>query len=217
MVALPVILAGTIGNYIDLVSKVALWLDRDDLTDRIPDFVALLEARLNRLLRTLNQEQTATWVIPAGGYALPDSYRKMRSVRIAGQGHASLTQMSPQQVEQQFAGYSGLPLAYYETNRVLFIAPSNGDTTVDAIYLSRVTPLTPDNDSNWVLEEHADCYLTGTLLEAAIYIRDEQAIALLSTRLDGIIAEMQQMSRADQYGGGPLIPGGMKQVRGARA
>lgn len=225
MVALPIVLAGSIGNYGDLVSKVALWLDRDDLTDRIPDFVALLEARLNRKLRILNQEQSATWTIPAGGFTLPDTYRKLRSLRISGQGHAPLTKMSPQQVDSQFAGYSGLPRAYYETNRALFLAPSNGDTEVDAIYLSRIGPLTSENDSNWVLEEHPDCYLVGTLLEAAIYIRDADAISLLSDNLlgpdgtgdnVGIIAEMQKAGRKDQYGGGPLVPGGVKQVRGAR-
>lgn len=216
MVALPVILAGTIGTYGDLVEKVGLWLDRDDLTPTIPDFVALLEARLNRKLRILNQERSATWTVPVGGFSMPANYRKLRSLRLSGTGKQTLTEMSPQQADQRFSGSPNPPLAYYQSNRTLFLAPTNGDTDVDAIYLARVEPLTVDNDSNWVLEEHPDCYLTGVLLEAAIYIRDQDAIGFLVERLESIIAEMQMAARADQYGGGPLVPGGVKQVRGGR-
>ena len=76
-ISLDVIVPGTIGNYDDLVAMVGNWLDRDDLTDRIPEFVALLEARLNRLLRTVMQETPATWAITGEEYALPDDFREI--------------------------------------------------------------------------------------------------------------------------------------------
>ena len=41
-----------ISNYTELKTAVANWLDRDDLTDRIPEFIALAESRFNRLLRS---------------------------------------------------------------------------------------------------------------------------------------------------------------------
>ena len=37
-----------IGTYAELQTAVANWLDRDDLTDRIPEFIALAEAKMNR-------------------------------------------------------------------------------------------------------------------------------------------------------------------------
>jgi len=40
-----------IGNYSELNTAVANWLNRDDLTDRIPEFIVLAEARFNRVLR----------------------------------------------------------------------------------------------------------------------------------------------------------------------
>ena len=40
-----------IGTYAELKTAVANWLDRDDLTDRIPEFIALAEAKMNRNLR----------------------------------------------------------------------------------------------------------------------------------------------------------------------
>jgi hypothetical protein len=38
-----------INNYTELVAAIAEWLARDDLTARIPDFVTLAEAKINRV------------------------------------------------------------------------------------------------------------------------------------------------------------------------
>ena len=41
-----------ITNYGELKSAAAEWLDRSDLTSRIPEFVELAEARFDRVIRT---------------------------------------------------------------------------------------------------------------------------------------------------------------------
>ena len=60
-------------NYTELQTSVADWLDRDDLTARIPDFITLAEARFNRLLRIRSMETEAEQVTVAGtrSYSLP--------------------------------------------------------------------------------------------------------------------------------------------------
>ena len=40
-----------ISTFAELKTAAANWLDRSDLTDRIPEFIALAEARFNRILR----------------------------------------------------------------------------------------------------------------------------------------------------------------------
>ena len=49
-----------ISNYSELQTAVANWLDRDDLTARIPEFIALAEARFNRVLRLRSMEAKYT-------------------------------------------------------------------------------------------------------------------------------------------------------------
>jgi hypothetical protein len=44
-----------IGTYSELQTAVANWLGRDDLTDRIPEFIDLAEARLSRALEPREQ------------------------------------------------------------------------------------------------------------------------------------------------------------------
>lgn len=217
MVALSVIIAGTIGNYGALRDKVALYLDRDDLEARIPDFVALLEARINRLIRGVNQETRTTWTTSDETYALPSDFRKLRKIHIEGSPDRALDEISPQSAAYMFNGQTGTPRAYFiEGRTITFCPPPTSSTTFRVTYFTRIEPLTSENDSNWLLEEHADIYMFGTLLEAAIYIRDAEAISLCSEKLDQALAELQRMARTDRYGGGPLTPKTPTQVRGAR-
>lgn len=217
MVALSVIIAGTIGSYSDLVSKVALYLDRDDLDDRIPDFVALLEARMNRVLRSVNQEKIDTWTFSGQSMVAPGDFRKLRKAFIQGSPDNPLKEVSPQSAAFEYSGEAGTPRAYYLEGRTISLVPppTAATTSLSVTYWTRIDPLTSDNDSNWLLEEHPDIYLYGTLLEAAVYIRDTDAIGLCSDKLDQSIAELQQSSRNDRYGGGPLAPRVTTQVRGA--
>jgi len=216
-IAVAYITPGSIGNYSDLVEKVGLWLDRDDLEGVIPDFVALTEARLNRLLRTINQEQRDIWVIDAEEYVLPSDYRKMRKIHIEGQPDKPLDEISPVAAPRRFGGDAGTPRAYYTEGRTLILAPPpDAETTFRVTYFVKVPALTYDEPSNWVLEEHPDIYVWGTIREAAAYIRDPDALDYATTRFEEALGELQLESATDRWGGGPLVPTGVKQVRGAR-
>ena len=49
-----------LGTFTELKDAIADWLDRSDLTARIPDFIALAEARINRELRIRPMEVRST-------------------------------------------------------------------------------------------------------------------------------------------------------------
>lgn len=216
-VSLSIITAGTIGDYSDLEEKIAEWLDRDDLTPRIVDFVDLAEAEMNRRLRTVNQELKTIWVISDESYALPSDFRKIRKIHIEGQPDRPLVEMSPTAIPSQFSGYPGIPQAYWTEGRTLSLAPPpNAETTFRVTYYRRIPPLTPSEPINWLLTEHPDIYLWATIREAAAYIRDPDAIAYSETRFDTAIEQLKLESRLDGWGGGPLVPNSIRQVRGGK-
>jgi hypothetical protein len=72
----------TIATYTELVSEMGDWLNRADLTAKIPTFVRLFEARMNRRLRSPDMEQTFSFTTVAGttSYALSSSVRELRDV-----------------------------------------------------------------------------------------------------------------------------------------
>ena len=50
----------SITTYSELKTAVANWLNRDDLTSVIPDFIALTEADMDRKIRHWRMEKRAT-------------------------------------------------------------------------------------------------------------------------------------------------------------
>ena len=57
----------SIGTFAELKTAAANWLDRSDLTDRIPEFIVLAEARFNRVLRIRDMETVSTAISTTGG------------------------------------------------------------------------------------------------------------------------------------------------------
>lgn len=206
----------SIGTYDDLVAMVGNWLDRDDLTDRIPEFISLLEARLNRLLRTVQQETAGTWAATGETFNLPSDFRKMRALYPAGIPSQPLAFVTSARLPE-YAGVS-VPQAYAIEGRTLRFSSSpstDNPLTLTALYWRRIPPLGTFQPTNWLLDEHPDIYVWGALHQGSTYIRDPEAMDATKAFLDEAIAELQSASRRDAFGG-PLAPVTTVQVRGAR-
>ena len=63
-----------INDYASLQSAVARWLARTDLTDSIPDFISLAEARINRDLRVRQMISTTGVTASSGSFNLPADF-----------------------------------------------------------------------------------------------------------------------------------------------
>ena len=80
-----------ISTYATLQTAVANWLDRSDLTDRIPEFIDLAEARINRALRIRLMENVKVISLVGGikRYPLPSDYLQLRSIKFTRTALAS--------------------------------------------------------------------------------------------------------------------------------
>lgn len=212
-IALSVITPGTIGDYSNLQDLVARYMDRDDLDADLANFIVIVEAEANRVLRAVNQETKTLWVIDQETFQLPADFRKLRKIHIEGNPDQPLTEISPVAAPILYDGSEGTPRSYWLEGRVMTLAPPPSEsTTFRATYFTKIAPLTPDTPVNWLLEEHPDVYVWGVLREAAAYIRDPEAISFADQRFTNAIAQLQQESRNDRFGGGPLIPTGLRQI-----
>jgi hypothetical protein len=216
-VAFSYIPPGSIGNYDDLVDKVALWMDRDDLVERVPDFVALLEARLNRILRVPEMETAAMLSATAERTALPLDFLQMRSLHVEGVPDRPLRAMAPGGVSETFSGRAGLPVAYSIAGRNLTLAPPPQEPVTLAIaYWQRIPSLSSITPTNWLLEQHPDIYLYGSLIQAEAYLSNDERVALWKAAHDEAVGELQQAGQRARWGAGPLVPNTVHQTRGAR-
>lgn len=216
-VAFTYIPPGSIGNYDDLVEKVALWMDREDLLARVPDFVALLEARLNRILRVPEME-TAT-ILQAGTERtdLPLDFLQMRSLHVEGARDRPLRAMAPGGASETYSGRAGCPIAYSVAGRSLVLAPPPEEAVALAMaYWQRIPSLSEITPTNWLLEQHPDIYLYGSLVQAEAYLANDERVGLWKSAHDEAIGELQQAGQRARWGAGPLIPNTVHQTRGAR-
>ena len=98
----------SINTFAELKTAIANFLARDDLTDRIPEFIELAEGRINRELETREQEKRATATLTADNeyVSLPSDLRQIRSVKLSQTPIVTLTYLSPDQLDQEYSSNS---------------------------------------------------------------------------------------------------------------
>jgi hypothetical protein len=84
------------------------------------------------------------------------------------------------------------------------VPPATGSVTVIVTYQRGLPALSDDNPTNWLLNEHPDCYLFGSLVESEAFISvDERALAW-GQRRDLTFQSIEQADRKKRWPGAPL-------------
>lgn len=181
-----------ITTYAQLQSAIADWLERRDLTGRIPDFISLAEARLNRILRLRLMEAEASLVVASGvrKVGLPAGFREPLALWLdQPQGRRRLRFVDP--VVLEVSTQSGAPDAWsVDGDQLVFDRPCDRTCDVTLRMLGRLT-LSDAAPTNPLLADYPDLYLFGALVEAAPYLRDAEMLGVFMGRLDAAMAEVR--------------------------
>ena len=165
-----------ITTYAELKSSIANWLNRDDLTAVIPDFIALAESSMNRSLRHWRMEKRSTATIDSRYSALPGGF--LSAIRFhldADQTPIELVSaFALQKKRQERANTSGRPRYYAVVGGQLEVCPSpDASYTGELYYYDKFDELSDSNTTNWLLTNYPDAYLYGALLHAAPYLAED--------------------------------------------
>lgn len=186
----------------DLTAAIAAWLNRTDLSARIPDFIRLAEARLNRLLRDPDQIASGTIEMANGVGDLPADFGQMVAFGAAG---SRLSQVTP----AEFGTYrpqAGSPRVYTVSGGTVQTLPASGSVSTPITYYRAIPALAVDNDSNWLLERAPDLYLHGSLLQAEFFGWNDDRLPLIKSAWDEGIAELRADGETRRWGAAPLGP-----------
>jgi hypothetical protein len=197
---------GDITTYAGLVSTLADWLNRYDLDDQWGDFVLLFEARLNRILRTAEMEETVTLTADAERIDLPTDFLQARALYLDTDPRRELEAVSLGTLRTKYAQQiTGKPEVYAITGSEIVFGPAP-DAEYDAIltYYQKITALSSDNQTNWLIVSHPDIYLYGSLVMAEAYIWDDERLPLWKSALDEALDELMEHGKRKQYGAAPL-------------
>ena len=197
-----------ISNYTELKTAVANWLDRDDLTDRIPEFIALAEARFNRVLRLRSMEAkyTANTVAAQRNLALPTSYIQMRNFQVNSNPLTTLSYVTPEIYDRLWGGSTGGTPKFYTilANEVSFGPIPGSVMEVEMLFYKKFDNLSGSVATNWLITNAPDIYLYGSMLEAEPFIMNDERVQLWATALERGVSDLQEQDNKDRHSGSAL-------------
>lgn len=190
-------------TYSELKTAVANFLNRDDLTSVIADFVTLAEAQIQRDLRHWRMEARTTATASSQYTALPSDFLEPIRLHLQGKDKAlepmSVNEMQDRRYDDDDT--AGVPTHYALTAGQIELWPTPGDSyTLEIYYRADLAVLSDSNTSNWLLSEAPDVYLYGTLVQSAPYLVDDARLLVWKGLYADAIAKMQASSDRAKFG-----------------
>ena len=198
-----------ISTFAELKTATANWLDRSDLTDRIPEFIALAEARFNRNLRIRDMETVSTAISTAAGtreYNLPTGFVQMKEFHLTTDPLTPLAYITPEMMSRIWAGSTkDKPEVFTIIADKVRLGP-NPDAvyTTSMLYYKTFTALSASNTTSDMLTNNPDVYLYGTLLEAEPFIMNDQRVPLWLAAFEKAVNDIQNQDNRDRHSGSAM-------------
>lgn len=196
-----------IANFNDLKASIEDWLDRDDLSAVVEDFIKMGEARFNREVRTRDMivRSQVTTGTSSRYCALPNDFLEMKRLSLNTSPVVTLEQVSPHLLCERFVtGTSGKPKFYAVHEEIEFDRTPDSAYTLEMVYYARVSALTSSNTSNTILDRHPDLYLYASLASAEAYVANDPRVEVWERLYAKVRDDVNKNHRLGQATSGSL-------------
>jgi hypothetical protein len=185
-----------ITTYAELQSAVGNWLNRDDLTDRIPEFITLAEARFNRVVRAPDMlSRNDAFAIDGQYEDVPSGFLEASRFVLLTSPVTVLEYKTPQEIAElrHTRSSQGKP-AYYTVvgGSFEFLPTPDSSYTASLLYYARLTAVS--SSWNWLATSHPDIYLYGALCAAEPYVQNDERLLVWKSQLNEALAELGVMN-----------------------
>ena len=200
-----------ITTYAELQTATANWLDRTDLTARIPEFIELSEANFNRVIRQPDMvTKNDSFSLTSRYNTLPSDTLEIVRIVLDLTPVIVLEYLTPEEISERRVSMSATGKPYYFTviggsSNQLEVVPSPDSTyTSSIVYYTRIAALSDSATSNWLLAAHPDIYLFGTLVEAEPYLKNDERMPMWTSRLDKALTALRLQGERELHTGSSL-------------
>lgn len=193
-----------LATYSDLKTSIASWLHRSDLTNVIPDSITLTEADFNRRIRVAQMEVRASASFDEAYENLPTDFLEMREIKVNSSPARSLQYMTPQQMTEFYPTLnSGTPEFYTLVDSTIRLnkTPSS---EVEMAYYVRIPALTDDAPTNWMLTNHPDVYLYGSLAAMEPFIENDDRLTMWKSLYEKALSDVDDADKRARWSGATL-------------
>lgn len=196
----------SITTYQELQDNLAGWLNRTDLTAIIPTFIQLAEARFNRHA-AVSYDRRDTITLNAATVALPVDCKEVRELYFDDATRRAVIEIrSAGEIDPTLTGPLTASVPRYaaisSNGSGLILAPAPASSlTAWIVYLTKLTPLSAAAPVNWLLTDHPDLYLFGSLVEAEPYLKNDERMGFWQGRMDQGLQELEDLIERRKYSG----------------
>ena len=159
-------------NYEELEAVVLDWLNREDLLEQVPEFIAYAESKINRVSRLSQQEVQASITMTAGQeYSdLPIGFLEIISLDFQNETYEPMQKVALEVLDEyKTLNVTGIP-AYYAIsgNKFYWDVLPNSPYVLTARYWKKWNIAA--DATNWLLTNNPDVYIFTALSYAGEYI-----------------------------------------------
>ena len=196
-------------TYTELKASIADFLNRDDLTAVIPDFITLAESQINRDVRHWKMEARSSGQQDASDQhmQIPSDWVETIRLHITGSGTSVINLISRDAMADKRAAAedtSGTPVCYtHSDSQFEFYPTPDATTNLELLYYQKIPSLSSNSD-NWLLLEAPDVYLYGSLIHSASYLAEDERVAIWAQMYSAAVARLNEASELARYSGSGL-------------
>lgn len=188
----------TLASYSDLQTFATATLNRSDLANYVPGWIAMAEGQLtDRLLKETPPRQMmgrSDATINAEYITVPADFEGAKAIYLAP-NYLPIDFVTPEEIVERktlYPNVSGPPQVFTVVGEQLQFWPwaTGGTFTGEMTYWKRIPPLTASATTNWLLARRPDVYLYTTLIQSAPFLLDDARLTTWGGLAEAGIADL---------------------------
>lgn len=202
-----------IATYAELVTAIADWMARDDLGDYVDSFIALTEEMHRRPpshpndiklggIRLNKTRTTSTFTAGTSTQALPTDFLELDSLYLST--YHPLEFVSPDQLRAKFREGTGRPKFFTLSDVIELDVALDSAYSYEISYLPKMTGLSSSNTTNALLTAFPLAYLSGCLMHASRFVRDDDGAAAWAMQYKDAAWMASETYRRGRVSQGPI-------------
>lgn len=166
----------SIATYDELKTAIAAWTHRANLTSYLGDFITMAEERMFSELKVKEMEARTDYTPSSRYLSTPTRMTAIRRIVAKSSPPVELVGTSPDGLRVVYDTGSGTPSHYtvlgseIEFNRI-------PNVDVEILHYAAPAALSASNTTNSILTAYPTVYLTASMVEAAIFMKDQSMLA----------------------------------------
>lgn len=198
-------------TYANLKLAIADYLDRDDLTDQIDDFIDIAESAHRDEVRFRELLTRASITVLDGDRAepLPADFAQVKYIRLINPQTttwsryylATLIQLSEHELTEQASLTDGPPKYFCINEQIEFDVAADQDYDGELLYYKRMTALSDGNTTNELLVRGPELYLYGALKATAPFLMNDERLNIWANLYQEALDRLNRAERTDRRSG----------------